>query len=473
MNSKRDLLSWLNQTLDEPISKIEDLGRGIHYNLLFYNLDHQYPLRLVNKNAKTEHEYIKNLKICQEYMTKQNIVAHFPVNKICKCKLQDNLEFIQWFYKFYEARKVKSIENSSKTVDDYEKVKEVKNQVMNKTQKYYYSGQTKNNEEKTLTNKNNVMFGAPSKEIKNYKPSIMVNMEKNKDRKIRLSKAESDMANQKIENNNKPEINNKNISNDYFTMQHKNKYENNTSNKIENNTSNKFEYTTSNKFEYKSSNKTENNACNKYEYNTNNKPFSATQRKHTSISNNPEIVYKKDNTLERILNDTSISNNNKENIALQQSFISSYNTKRNADDLSVKNNNQSTIDSFCNLKIVNKECENCKKLEENLKNYKSKEYYLEEKVKYYDKKMAKVESIENNVQVLQKNIQILEKQCIIYENMINETKNDHNKKIETLSDYIEKFQVERDFYFRKIKEIEIEVRKGESRERLLEVLYRK
>ncbi|KAM0688242.1 microtubule integrity protein mal3 [Conglomerata obtusa] len=104
MNSKRSLIAWFNTHCSIKIDKIEQLGTGIHYSFILYTLDPSYPIRHINTNAKTEPEYLRNLKHIQEYMEKSNVVVYLPIERMCRCKVQDNLEFAQWLYKFYCSR---------------------------------------------------------------------------------------------------------------------------------------------------------------------------------------------------------------------------------------------------------------------------------------------------------------------------------------------------------------------------------
>ncbi len=58
-------------------------------------LDVLYPgkiqLNKVNFKAKNDYEYINNFKILQQYFTKFGIMKHIEVEKLIKCKYQDNL----------------------------------------------------------------------------------------------------------------------------------------------------------------------------------------------------------------------------------------------------------------------------------------------------------------------------------------------------------------------------------------------
>ncbi|KRX04072.1 EB1, C-terminal [Pseudocohnilembus persalinus] len=70
--SKSELLQWINDTLSVNITKVEVLGTGSIYCQL---LDLIYPGKV-------------------------------QVEKLIKCKNQDNLEFLQWFKKFFDAHNI-------------------------------------------------------------------------------------------------------------------------------------------------------------------------------------------------------------------------------------------------------------------------------------------------------------------------------------------------------------------------------
>lgn len=100
MQSKMSLLKWLSTLLNHKVDSIEKLGRGIEYCLVLHSLDKTFPVRLVNQAARSESEFLRNLKLCQDYFARQNVIVHFPIERIARCKMQDNLEFVQWLYKF-------------------------------------------------------------------------------------------------------------------------------------------------------------------------------------------------------------------------------------------------------------------------------------------------------------------------------------------------------------------------------------
>ncbi|KAF3829869.1 hypothetical protein GH733_001820, partial [Mirounga leonina] len=60
-------------------------------------------LKKVKFQAKLEHEYIHNFKLLQASFKRMNVDKVIPVEKLVKGRFQDNLDFIQWFKKFYDA----------------------------------------------------------------------------------------------------------------------------------------------------------------------------------------------------------------------------------------------------------------------------------------------------------------------------------------------------------------------------------
>ena len=60
----------------------------------------------VNWKAKFDYEYVNNFKVLQQSFTKLNILKHIDVERLVKCKYQDNLEFLQWFKKIFDNSNV-------------------------------------------------------------------------------------------------------------------------------------------------------------------------------------------------------------------------------------------------------------------------------------------------------------------------------------------------------------------------------
>ncbi|XP_078130787.1 microtubule-associated protein RP/EB family member 3-like isoform X2 [Sander vitreus] len=102
--SRHDMLAWVNDSLQLPYTKIEQLCSGGAYCQL---MDMLFPgcilMKKVKFNAKLEHEYIHNFKVLQASFKRMNVDKIIPVERLVKGKFQDNFEFLQWFKKFFDA----------------------------------------------------------------------------------------------------------------------------------------------------------------------------------------------------------------------------------------------------------------------------------------------------------------------------------------------------------------------------------
>ncbi|KAL9122405.1 MAG: hypothetical protein Q9187_001042 [Circinaria calcarea] len=56
----------------------------------------------VKFNVNTEYLYLQNFKILQNCFTKHQIERLVPIENLVKCKMQDNLEFLQWTKRFWD-----------------------------------------------------------------------------------------------------------------------------------------------------------------------------------------------------------------------------------------------------------------------------------------------------------------------------------------------------------------------------------
>ncbi|KAI4110611.1 MAG: hypothetical protein LQ339_001187 [Xanthoria mediterranea] len=56
----------------------------------------------VKFNVNTEYAYLQNFKILQNCFAKHQIDRLVPVESLIKCKMQDNLEFLQWSKRFWD-----------------------------------------------------------------------------------------------------------------------------------------------------------------------------------------------------------------------------------------------------------------------------------------------------------------------------------------------------------------------------------
>lgn len=100
---RKEILDWINSTLHLSYTKIEQTASGaVACQLLDSMYPGKIPMSKVNWSAKHDHDYIKNYKVLQTCFTKLKIDKHIEVDRLVRAKYQDNLEFMQWFKRFYE-----------------------------------------------------------------------------------------------------------------------------------------------------------------------------------------------------------------------------------------------------------------------------------------------------------------------------------------------------------------------------------
>ena len=56
----------------------------------------------VKFNANTEYAYLENFKILANIFRKHHIDRPLPTQELIKCKMQDNLEFLQWTKRYWD-----------------------------------------------------------------------------------------------------------------------------------------------------------------------------------------------------------------------------------------------------------------------------------------------------------------------------------------------------------------------------------
>ncbi|ODV98539.1 hypothetical protein PACTADRAFT_54098, partial [Pachysolen tannophilus NRRL Y-2460] len=103
--SRTDLLNWLNSTLDLKYTKIEQCGSGAAYCQIFDSIFQDMPMSKVKFNSNSEYTHASNFKILQSGFVKHKIERNIPVDKLVRCRFQDNLEFLQWMKKFWMENK--------------------------------------------------------------------------------------------------------------------------------------------------------------------------------------------------------------------------------------------------------------------------------------------------------------------------------------------------------------------------------
>lgn len=100
--SRQELVAWLNNLLSLNITKVEQCGTGAALCQVFDSIYQDIPMSKVKFNVNTEYAYLQNFKILQNCFTRHGIERPINVELLIKCKMQDNLEFLQWTKRFWD-----------------------------------------------------------------------------------------------------------------------------------------------------------------------------------------------------------------------------------------------------------------------------------------------------------------------------------------------------------------------------------
>lgn len=112
--SRSQLLEWINTEYDANYEKIEQCGNGAIYCQIFDSVyPGKIPVNRIHLNATKEFQMLANYKLLQMGFNRVGITREVPVEKLMRCKLQDNLEFLQWFCKLCKNVERHGIRNSS------------------------------------------------------------------------------------------------------------------------------------------------------------------------------------------------------------------------------------------------------------------------------------------------------------------------------------------------------------------------
>ncbi|KAK6367075.1 microtubule integrity protein mal3 [Lithohypha guttulata] len=85
------------------ITKVEQCGTGAALCQVYDSIFLDVPMSRVKFNVNSEYAYIQNFKILQNTFTKHAIERTVPIESLTKCKMQDNLEFLQWSKRFWDV----------------------------------------------------------------------------------------------------------------------------------------------------------------------------------------------------------------------------------------------------------------------------------------------------------------------------------------------------------------------------------
>uniref|UniRef100_A0A7E4ZX22 G protein-coupled receptor n=1 Tax=Panagrellus redivivus TaxID=6233 RepID=A0A7E4ZX22_PANRE len=102
--SRHELLAWINESLQANFTKIEEMATGAGYcGLTDCLFPGQINLKKVKWNSRNDVDWLNNWQVLQQAWKKLGVDKPVPVNALMKGKFQDNLEFLQWFKKFFDA----------------------------------------------------------------------------------------------------------------------------------------------------------------------------------------------------------------------------------------------------------------------------------------------------------------------------------------------------------------------------------
>lgn len=101
--SRTDLLAWVNELLQLNYTKVEQCGTGAAYCQIIDSIYGDIPMSRVKMNAKHEYEFVANFKVLQTAFKTKKIDKPILIEKLVKCKMQDNLEFLQWIKRFWDS----------------------------------------------------------------------------------------------------------------------------------------------------------------------------------------------------------------------------------------------------------------------------------------------------------------------------------------------------------------------------------
>jgi len=100
---RKEILEWINTTLDLNLTKVEQTASGaVACQLIDILYPGKIPMHKVNFEAKADYQYVSNYKLLQSAFTSLKIDRYIEVDKLIKAKYQDNLEFMQWFKRYFE-----------------------------------------------------------------------------------------------------------------------------------------------------------------------------------------------------------------------------------------------------------------------------------------------------------------------------------------------------------------------------------
>lgn len=103
--SRTELLHWLNTELGLNYTKVEQCGTGAAYCQLMDSVVGGVPMNKVKFDTRLDYDHRQNLKVLQATFNRLGITKPIEVERLIKCRLQDNLELLQFLHKFWLENK--------------------------------------------------------------------------------------------------------------------------------------------------------------------------------------------------------------------------------------------------------------------------------------------------------------------------------------------------------------------------------
>lgn len=101
--SRQELVAWINELLLLDITKVEQCGTGAIYCQIYDSIFRDVPMSKVKFDVSSEYQYLNNFKVLQGIFTRHKIDRPLETARMAKCRLQDNLEFLQWTRRYWDA----------------------------------------------------------------------------------------------------------------------------------------------------------------------------------------------------------------------------------------------------------------------------------------------------------------------------------------------------------------------------------
>lgn len=94
--------NFIGQLTGLGLNKVELCGKGYAIPQVFDSIWGDVPLHKIYFDCNNEYQYLSNWKVLQKSFLAHGIVREVHADKLSKCKMQDNLEFLQFAKKYWD-----------------------------------------------------------------------------------------------------------------------------------------------------------------------------------------------------------------------------------------------------------------------------------------------------------------------------------------------------------------------------------